>query len=137
MHVVAPLLGGAIIGLAASLLWLSHGRVAGISGLTSSVVTRAPSPVALPFVLGLVITGAALHLLLAPSAFGTPRVGLAAIALSGLAVGFGTRLGGGCTSGHGVCGISRTSVRSVVATLTFMVTGAIATFVVTRLGGEP
>jgi uncharacterized membrane protein YedE/YeeE len=134
MQIIAPLLGGAVIGLAASLLWLSHGRVAGISGLTAAVVTREPSPIAAPFVLGLVLTGAALHLLV-PSAFGSPAVGLGAVALSGLAVGFGTRLGGGCTSGHGVCGISRISRRSLVATGVFIVSGALATLVVTRLGG--
>lgn len=136
MQLVAPLLGGALIGVAASLLWLSHGRVAGISGLTAAVVAREPSPVALPFVLGLVIAGAALRLVV-PSAFGAPGVGLAAVAFSGLAVGFGTRLGGGCTSGHGVCGIGRLSARSIVATMTFMLTGALATFVVRRLGGVP
>ena len=134
MQVVGPLLGGALIGLAASLLWLSHGRVAGISGLTAAVVERTPSPVALPFVLGLVVAGALLRLVV-PSAFGVPTVGLATTALAGLAVGFGTRLGGGCTSGHGVCGVSRVSSRSIVATCTFMATGALATLVVTRLGG--
>ncbi len=136
MTFVAPLLGGALIGVAASLLWLTHGRVAGISGLTASVVLRDPNPVALPFVLGLVVTGAVLRLLF-PSAFGVPGVGLATTAIGGVLVGFGTRLGGGCTSGHGVCGISRLSVRSIVATLTFLTTGAVATFVVSRLGATP
>jgi uncharacterized membrane protein YedE/YeeE len=134
MQLIAPLAGGALIGLAASLLWLSHGRVAGISGLTSAVVEREPSPVALPFVLGLVVAGALLRLAF-PSAFGAPAVGLGLTALAGLAVGFGTRLGGGCTSGHGVCGVSRVSARSIVATLTFMATGALATFAVMHLGG--
>ena len=102
MQVAMPLVGGAFTGLAASLLWLSHGRVAGVSGLASAIVERGTNPVALPFVVGLVVTGVVLRLVV-PGAFGAPTVGLAAIAFSGLAVGFGTRLGGGCTSGHGVC----------------------------------
>lgn len=135
MHHFSPysaLIGGAIIGLAASLFLLAHGRVCGISGLFGGLLRRgADAPLLrLAFVGGLVIGGVALRLA-HPTAFDsawTPSLMLAVPA--GLLVGFGTQLGNGCTSGHGICGVSRLSVRSLAATGTFMLTGFATVFVV-------
>lgn len=132
------LAGGALIGVSASLLLLFDGRIAGISGIVGGLLRHTPGDTAWRawFTVGLLLGGAAL-LLLAPEALGATTVALPLVALAGLLVGFGTRLGGGCTSGHGVCGIARLSGRSVVATLTFMGTGAVATFVVRHVLGGP
>jgi uncharacterized membrane protein YedE/YeeE len=126
------LFGGALIGLSASLLLVLSGRVAGISGIVGGLMEgrRGDYGWRAVFLLGLV-TGAGLlawHLpgsvaaRLAP----TPTVG---VALAGLAVGFGSQLGGGCTSGHGVCGLSRLSSRSAAAVVSFMLAAALTTFV--------
>lgn len=140
MHDFTPIpsfIGGALIGLSASLLLLFHGRVAGISGIVGGVLQPKRGEVAwrLLFLVGLLVGGVVM-LALRPSAFAMTitRSPFALIA-AGLLVGFGTRLGNGCTSGHGVCGISRLSPRSLVATVTFIGTGAIAVFVVNRLFG--
>jgi len=135
------LLGGALIGLAATLYWISNGRVAGISGILrgafalrggSSAGSSRQRREAGVFLVGLVAAGMlAAALGWAPRALAGPPVGLLLVA--GLLVGFGTRLGGGCTSGHGVCGLSRLSWRSLVATLVFMATGACTVFVVGHL----
>jgi uncharacterized membrane protein YedE/YeeE len=126
---VLPLLGGALIGLSASLLLLGSGKVAGISGIVAGLMRPASDRAwrAL-FVLGLLAGGAAVAALF-PRAFGSSPRPLALLAAAGVLVGFGARLGGGCTSGHGVCGLSRLSKRSLVATLTFMSTAAIAVYV--------
>jgi len=131
------LLGGALIGLAASVMLLGNGRIAGVSGLVGGLITKGTTDRAerLLFVLGLLGGGALLYVLRPqsfPAANSIP-VGLAALA--GLVVGFGTRLGNGCTSGHGVCGLSRLSGRSLAATMTFMVTGALTVYVVRHLLG--
>jgi uncharacterized membrane protein YedE/YeeE len=131
------LIGGAIIGLAASLLLLTHGKVAGISSLYGSLLRRGTSDRAfrLSFIAGLVGSGAIMKLVF-PTAFATTWSATLPVALvAGLFVGFGTQLGSGCTSGHGVCGISRLSVRSIVATCTFMATGVATVFVVRHLIG--
>jgi len=130
------LAGGALIGLAASLVLWTHGRVAGVSGIFGGLLGRPPADLAfrVAFVLGLVAAGLGVALLLPeliPTT--TPSVGVAAVA--GLVVGFGTRLGNGCTSGHGVCGVSRLAPRSIVATLTFMATGALTVFLVRHVFG--
>jgi uncharacterized protein len=134
------LLGGGLIGLAASLLLLMHGRVAGVSGLFGGLFLPGHDAryFRLWFILGLVAAGIALSFVY-PSAFDTKGLpSLAVIAVAGGCVGFGTRLGGGCTSGHGVCGLCRFSGRSLVATLTFMATGMLTVFVVRHvLGGMP
>lgn len=129
------LIGGAMIGLAASIMLLMNGRIAGISGIVSGTVMPGTKDrdERLAFLVGLLGGGALLFWLRPqsmPNATSLP-IGLAAIA--GLIVGFGTRLGNGCTSGHGVCGISRLSARSLVATITFMVTGAITVFITQHL----
>lgn len=128
--------GGLLIGLSAVMLLLFNGRVAGISGICGGVLSDAEGrDWRVAFVLGLVSAGL-VFFLVQPRAFAfelerTP----VAIAVAGLLVGFGTRLGSGCTSGHGVCGISRFSKRSMVATATFMTTGAITVAVVNLVFG--
>jgi len=140
---LAALVGGALIGVAASLLWLTHGRVAGVSGILGGLVRPGPTDQGfrVAFLSGLVLGGLALRFLL-PSAFvassvvsGASRLEGSVVGLvaAGLLVGFGTQLGSGCTSGHGVCGVSRWSRRSLVATGAFMLTGFAATFVVRHL----
>ncbi len=119
-------IGGVLIGLASAALHVFVGRVAGISGIAALAFSpeREERDWRQVFVLGLV-AGGALMLLVLPSAFSSasPSPGTLRILLAGLLVGFGTRLGSGCTSGHGVCGLSRFSVRSLAATLTFIVAG--------------
>jgi uncharacterized membrane protein YedE/YeeE len=125
-----PLLGGLMIGAAASLLLVGTGRVAGISGILAGVVspTGRDRGERIPFLAGFV--GASVVAgLLAPSRFGVAAGPLAMLAVAGVLVGYGTRMSGGCTSGHGVCGIGRGSPRSIAATLVFMATGAISVFV--------
>jgi hypothetical protein len=128
--------GGALIGLAASLLMALHGRIAGVSGIVDGVLApmREGFGWRAAFIAGLV---AAPHLARAVSgeaaAAHYPH-GLALVALGGLLVGFGARLGSGCTSGHGVCGLARLSKRSLVATATFMAS-AIAIVGALRLFG--
>ena len=123
--VVMAILGGALIGGAASgLLWLL-GRVAGISSIVGGLVrpTAGETGWKLAFLMGLVLGG----LLLAqgaPDVFGVPTGrSLPALGVAGVLVGLGTRIGSGCTSGHGVCGLTRLSVRSLVATCVFMGVG--------------
>ncbi len=130
-------LGGALIGLSASLLLLSHGRVAGISGIVGSLINPRASDRSWRalFLLGLV--GGGLPLVwLAPQALAVEtNVSWPVVIAAGLLVGFGARLGSGCTSGHGVCGISRLSPRSLAATGTFMATAMLTTFIVHHLLG--
>lgn len=131
-------IGGALIGLAAVLLMAFNGRIAGISGVFSGAVFAAPGDKLwrVFFVIGLVAAPLVYTLAggTAPNFEITPNWGL--IVVGGLLVGFGTRLGSGCTSGHGVCGLSRLSVRSMVAVAIFMGAG-MATVAVARavMGG--
>lgn len=130
--------GGALIGAASALLWLANGRIAGVSGILARTLTPVRGDVAwrLAFLLGLPL-GASSVGLVAGDLHGftlTPRTSL--LVTGGLLVGFGTALGNGCTSGHGVCGIARRSPRSLAATATFMAVGMLVTFVVRHwLGG--
>ena len=132
----ASLAGGILIGLAASLLLVGVGRIAGVSGIAGNYLFGVPGDRAwrAAFLFGLVVAGVACAWL-APGLFGSSPRGLPGVALAGLLVGIGTRLGNGCTSGHGVCGVSRLSPRSLLATLTFVVTGALTVAVVRWLGG--
>lgn len=134
---IASTVGGALIGLSASLLLLFNGRIAGISGIYSGLLFPKAGEVGwrAAFVGGLVVGGIALFLL-APSLFAVEydRT-LPMVAIAGLLVGLGVRLGSGCTSGHGVCGISRLSPRSLIATVTFIFTGAVTVFVTRALMG--
>lgn len=123
----SALFGGVLIGGSASMLLLFNGRVAGISGIVGGLVRpRATDTLwRVLFVAGLLVGGAALARFM-PNSIGQTGVSLPVAVVAGLLVGFGTRLGSGCTSGHGVCGLSRLSLRSLVATLTFMTAGMIA-----------
>jgi uncharacterized membrane protein YedE/YeeE len=133
---VAGLLGGVLIGLAAALMLFANGRVAGISGIVGNLLRPAPGDVLwrAMFVLGLIGTGA-IALRLAPGAFQAQARPLWLVGAAGLLVGFGTRLGSGCTSGHGVCGVSRFSPRSIAATATFTAAGAATVYVARHLLG--
>lgn len=130
------LAGGAAIGVAASILLAMNGRVAGISGVLGGLLVPAAGEVlwrAL-FVFGLLAGGALVVALDPASVEAAPRA-LPLVALAGVLVGVGTRIGNGCTSGHGVCGLSRFSVRSLAATVTFMTTGAVTATLVRVMGG--
>lgn len=131
------LAGGALIGLAAAMLILVNGRVAGVSGMLGGLLQTPREGLSwrLCFLTGVVV--APLSVLL----FGRlPQSNIAAswqvLILGGVLVGFGTRLGGGCTSGHGICGLARRSSRSLIATATFMTTGAITVYVTRHLLGH-
>lgn len=123
-------IGGMMIGAAAALLLLTHGRVAGISGIVGSLMQRETLDRAwrLAFVFGLVTSGS-IAAIVAPTAIGAQVRSFPLLVFAGLLVGYGTQLGRGCTSGHGVCGISRWSIRSLVAVATFMSTGAITAMI--------
>nr|WP_319528307.1 YeeE/YedE family protein [Pseudomonas laurentiana] len=132
----SSLAGGALIGLAASLFVLANGRIAGISGLLGSVLQRdgeGRGEKAL-FLLGLLVAPLVWGLFAALPSLEFQN-GVFGLASAGLLVGIGTRYGAGCTSGHGVCGISRLSGRSLVATLCFMASGFATVFVVRHLWG--
>ena len=132
----SALAGGALIGLAAGIFVLANGRVAGISGLLGSLLQRQGEGRGekAAFLVGLLLAPLLWGLFAAlPSIhFETSSLGLI---VAGLLVGIGTRYGSGCTSGHGVCGISRLSPRSMLATLCFMATGFVTVFVLRHLLG--
>ncbi len=130
----SALLGGALIGLAAGLFVLFNGRIAGISGIVGGMLAPKAGDMAwrLAFVLGLV--GAPwLYSWVAPLPPVQVDAGTASLVVAGLLVGLGTRYGSGCTSGHGVCGLSRLSLRSLLATLLFMGAGFATVFVLRHL----
>lgn len=134
MSVVAPLVGGLLIGLAASVALAFEGRIAGISGVLGRLVFGGDARgFRITFLAGLLAAGL-VGAALTPSAFGARIAPLPVVAVAGLLVGWGTRVGNGCTSGHGVCGIGRGSVRSLVAVVTFMVTGALTVAAVRLIG---
>jgi uncharacterized membrane protein YedE/YeeE len=126
------LLGGALIGLAATLYLLATGRVAGVSGILAGALGKGEARgERIAFLAGLVGAGVLAAAVSSPSA--APASSTPVLIAAGVLVGFGTRVGGGCTSGHGVCGISRLSVASLVATATFIATGAATVAIVARL----
>ena len=127
-QVLYSLLGGSLIGVSATIMLLFVGRVAGISGIIASSLAKPTrdSVWRWMFLLGLIAGGALVHSIQPELFSNTSDRSLFTLLISGLLVGYGTVMGGGCTSGHGVCGISRLSVRSLVATLTFMLFGALA-----------
>lgn len=134
---LASALGGVLIGLAASLMVLGLGRIAGISGILGGLFQRIAATEnawRFAFVLGLVVSPFIFHVFaeLPPRRIDTSWP---LLIVAGLLVGFGSRLGSGCTSGHGVCGLSRLSLRSLLATLGFMLTGFVTAFVVRHLLG--
>jgi uncharacterized protein len=120
---ISAAIGGALIGLAAVLLMLFNGRIAGVTGIADGLVNPRTDDRLwrIAFIVGLI--AAPLAAALVGHAVPMPQMpaSYAVIAVAGLLVGFGTRLGNGCTSGHGICGIARLSPRSVVATLVFMI----------------
>jgi hypothetical protein len=129
--VIASLVGGVLIGVAATMLLLLNGRIAGVTGILGNIPTTMPGDRAwrFAFVLGLLVAGL-LAKAVFPAAFdAAPSRSMVVMAVAGVLVGFGTRLGNGCTSGHGVCGIARLSKRSVVATTIFMTVAALTVFV--------
>ena len=127
--------GGVLIGLAASLLLAFNGRVAGISGIVGALFTPAKGEIGWRVAfLGGLLGGGLLAYQLWPQSFGTSPVSLGWVIVAGFLVGFGTRLGNGCTSGHGVCGVARFSPRSLAATLTFIATGALGVWLGRWLG---
>ncbi len=139
MHdILMATIGGALIGMAASMLLLFQGRIAGISGIIGGLLQQPGKDTSWQalFVAGLLTGGVAL-VLLAPDTIVEPGTrSMGAVATAGLLVGLGVRMGKGCTSGHGVCGLSRLSKRSLIATLSFMATGfATATLIQTMFGG--
>ena len=139
---LASLGGGGLIGLSAGLMFLGLGRIAGISGVLGSLLRYEGGGLAwrILFLLGL-LAAPGVWLLLVPQglpplpALPSGPLAWAVICLGGLLVGFGTRLGGGCTSGHGVCGLSRFSKRSLAAVLTFMGSGGVTVYVARHLVG--
>ena len=132
---VIAFLGGALLGLSVVGYLYVNGRIAGISGLIGQVLnphTVFKTP-ALWFLMGLIITPFIYGI------WGQPEIELEAspfmMIVAGILVGFGTRLGSGCTSGHGICGLSRLSKRSIVATLSFMLTGFITVYLIRHVTG--
>jgi len=138
MDLLLSLLGGALIGLSAASLMFFKGKIAGISGIVGgglSSTARGDAIWRVAFIGGLVLGGLAVFALLPATFAFTVDRSLWAVAIAGLLVGVGTRLGNGCTSGHGVCGVSRFSPRSILATVTFIFTGGVAVFVTNQLFG--
>ncbi len=141
MHNFTPIsgfVGGALIGLAAALLMLLTGRIAGVTGIVGGLLRSDTSDRLwrIAFVAGLIAAPLIAALFGAPLPRPAMNGSLVVVAIAGLLVGFGTRMGNGCTSGHGVCGFARLSTRSIVATFIFM-TAAIATVAIARhaIGG--
>lgn len=127
----AALAGGALIGLAAALLWLLNGRIAGISGVLGGLLKPVRGDIAwrIAFVLGIMAAPLVYALIATPV---TPQIDASfpVLIVAGLLVGAGTRYGSGCTSGHGVCGVSRLSPRSLVATASFMAAGFVTVWLI-------
>lgn len=126
------LAGGLLIGIAVSLLILADGRIAGISGIIAGILRPQKGEVIwrLAFIAGLIASPWLYSFFIELPEFHFDSVSWALLGPAGLLVGFGSRLGSGCTSGHGVCGLSRLSKRSLVATVLFIVSGAITVWIV-------
>lgn len=124
-QILFSLIGGALIGLSATIMLLFNGRVTGISGIIAASLTKSQQNNAwrLLFVAGLICGGVLIQLIQPDFFINTSGRSATIVAIAGLLVGFGTVMGSGCTSGHGICGISRLSMRSILATLTFMLFG--------------
>lgn len=133
----SAVVGGALIGLSAAILWVANGRVAGVSGIVGGLIAPLDADFAwrAAFTAGILATP-----LLYRAAGGAlpdfaPPPSLAVVVVAGVLVGFGTRLGSGCTSGHGVCGLARLSPRSLAATGVFLLAAAVTVFVARHTGG--
>ncbi len=136
---LASTIGGGLIGLSAVLLMVTVGRIAGIAGILARIlppqIDRAGVPISLAFVVGLLVAAPLLLTINYELPESVVNAGTPLLIVAGLLVGFGSVYGNGCTSGHGVCGISRLSMRSIIATLTFMATGAISVFILRHVIG--
>lgn len=134
---VEGLIGGLLIGLAAAVMLLGLGRIAGVSGLAARAFGISgggtPRGIAIAFIIGLPLGAFIVSMVMGGVETRFPS-SITPLIIGGLLVGYGTRLGSGCTSGHGVCGVSRLSLRSLVATATFMASGFI-TVALMRGGG--
>ena len=129
-------IGGAMIGFASGGLMLLNGRIAGISGIFHRAAEGSREAWRWAFLLGLIASGLAMRAFFPPAdTASSPNItGYLSVIVAGLLVGFGTRIGSGCTSGHGICGLARLSLRSLVAVLVFLAAGIIVTAVM-RLTG--
>ena len=128
---ITALVGGILIGSSATLLLAFNGRIAGISGMVNGAITFTQKEVwRWMFILGMLIGGVVYEYGLAPNPTPTSTFAPWAMIIGGFLVGFGTRMGSGCTSGHGVCGLGRLSMRSLVAVLTFLITAILTVFIV-------
>ena len=133
-----PLTGGLLLGTSAMWLLLSLGRVAGISGVIWGALAGPDRSWRWIFLIGLLLGGAITHYVIGQPLPEPSDIPMWIVIISGLLVGVGTRMGGGCTSGHGVCGLGRRSRRSLVATLTFMTLGIVTVTIMQMLsGGAP
>jgi uncharacterized membrane protein YedE/YeeE len=134
---VSASIGGVLIGLSATVLWLANGRIAGVSGIVGSLWTPRSGDITwrIAFLIGLIAAPAVYWMAGGELPPITVSVPWPVIMMAGLLVGFGTRLGGGCTSGHGVCGLARLSPRSLVATGSFMATAIVTSFILRHLIG--
>lgn len=138
----ASAFGGALIGLAAVLLMAMNGRIAGISGIMVNILPPWGTRVLdgdlswrISFVLGLMVAPLGVQVISGVPIQQTVSANVALMVIAGLLTGFGAVYGGGCTSGHGVCGMSRLSMRSIMATMSFMATGVITVFVMRHVVG--
>ncbi|MGJ0430905.1 YeeE/YedE family protein [Methylobacter sp.] len=133
----SALAGGGLIGLSAGLLWLFNGRVAGISGITGGLFSSRSRDIGwrLCFLAGLLLGPLIFRIVGDETASLHISPSLAMLSIAGLLVGYGTGLGNGCTSGHGICGLTRLSPRSVAATLTFMTVAAVTVYIVRHWPG--
>jgi uncharacterized membrane protein YedE/YeeE len=134
---IASSIGGLLIGIAAAGLLMFHGRIAGISGIAGGIFRRVAGDTSwrVMFHLGLLAAGLGWSYFFPQDYLVEISRSTPALVVAGMAVGIGTQVGGGCTSGHGVCGIGRLSKRSTVATISFMVTAALTVFVVNEVFG--
>ena len=134
---VSALVGGLLIGGAATLLLWFNGRIAGISSIARGLLEWKPGDLLwrLLFLGGLVAGAGVFYALFGQAPASRPNFPVWLLGIGGVLVGFGTSLGNGCTSGHGVCGLGRLSVRSLAATLIFLVTGIVTTYVVRHVFG--
>jgi len=134
---ISALIGGALIGLAAAIYVLALGRVAGISGILGGLARPSvrETPLQIAFLVGLIAGPLLVRAVGGPVPPLAVDAALPVVVAGGLLVGFGTRLGGGCTSGHGVCGIARLSPRSLAATALFMAAGAVVVFITRHVVG--
>jgi len=133
---ISALLGGALIGLSVSILLLLNGRMAGISGIMSGLIKPTKHHIWRFLFLGGLIIGAFIFQQLSPDPLVLrENYPLGLIIIGGFLVGLGTKMGSGCTSGHGICGIANLSVRSIAATITFMLSGMLTVFIIKHILG--